>query len=151
MTNILKEWKVSNNFNKENTLSILAESWRGEHTLPMCCTSPWYTVTHISESDIHKSITKIRLFTHTDFIETTNKHTFPKTHYFSIYNHFRLQSHTLLICSWVLFSLCNSGVSVTILNPLPLLSSKSLLYFTYRIENTEKRVVFIFHNVPLAI
>lgn len=76
VTNLLKGQKVSNHFNKENTLSILAESWRGEHTLPMCCTSPWYTVTHISKSDIHKSITKIRLFTRTDFIGTTNKHAF---------------------------------------------------------------------------
>lgn len=40
--------------------------------------------------------------------------------------------HTLLICSWVLLSLCISGVSDTMLNPRPLLSSKSFLYFTCR-------------------
>lgn len=68
--------KVSNHFSIENTLSILGESWRGEHTLPMCCTSPWHKVTHTSKSDIHKSVTKIRFFTLTDFIRNTNKHAF---------------------------------------------------------------------------
>lgn len=42
----------------------------------------------------------------------------------------RFVFHTLLMCSCVLLSLCSSGVSVTILKPRPLLSSKSRLYLT---------------------
>lgn len=57
-------------------MSTLDVNWRGEHTLPMCCTSPWYKVAHTSKSSIHKSLTKIRFFTLTDCIRNINKHSF---------------------------------------------------------------------------